>query len=414
VAAPNWDMPVASVLFGNGDGSLLEKTFLRGGLERLPRRVRRPGRRRKAGSPDHQRVRDHDQLPLERRPHVPERNLSRGLVAVLGRRRSERRRKSDLVLLGSSYLGNGDGTFGPAITYVADMGTPSPLVLADLNGDSKLDLVLTSYQRPVLSVYLGNGDGSFAPPIVYKTGSVAGSIAVADLNHDGRPDIAAVNPGSNTVSVFMNHGDGSLVARVDYPSGGLGPYIVRVGDMDGDGTPDLVVYNFSSGTTSIVTGRGDGSFGSPQTYVTPGAVDLVLADLNSDGRPICDGEHVQLHRLRASESGHRAAVLPVRLTLEPGTLNPRSNGPWVTAFIEPVGFSASDIVASSLRLATTLTADPKFAKIVDHDGNGIPELAVRFSRQALGALVVSARRPSSSPGRWSRAGPCRAARGFAF
>jgi hypothetical protein len=85
--------------------------------------------------------------------------------------------------------------------------------------------------------------------------------------------------------------------------------------------------------------------------------------------------------------GHRTAALPVRLTLDPRTLNSRSGGPWLTAFIEPVGFTASDIVASSLRLATTLTPDPKFAKIVDHDGNGIPELAVRFSRQALAALV---------------------------
>jgi len=158
--------------------------------------------------------------------------------------------------------------------------------------------------------------------------------------------------------------------------------------MDGDGTPDLVAYNFSSGTTSIAAGRGDGTFGTPQAYDTPGTRDLVLTDLNSDGA--LDLVMANTFNFTVSvlmNRGHRAAALPVRLTLDPGTINPRSNGPWVTAYIEPVGFNASDIVASSLRLATTLTADPKFAKIVDHDGDGLPELAVHFSRQAFAALV---------------------------
>jgi hypothetical protein len=80
--------------------------------------------------------------------------------------------------------------------------------------------------------------------------------------------------------------------------------------------------------------------------------------------------------------------------LSPETLNRRSRGNYVTAHIEPVaGLSATQIDPATVGLVldgrTLLWAEPGLAEIDDYDGNGIPDLTVKFDRQAVLAVVDS-------------------------
>ena len=112
------------------------------------------------------------------------------------------------------YLGHGDGTFAPRVAYrpsVADIyGTTSvnagALLLADLTGDGKLDLVTSNY-RPSgfgeIAVYPGNGDGTFQPASVYQTSAQAYLLAAADLNSDGRVDLVVTSPSTATQLVAL-------------------------------------------------------------------------------------------------------------------------------------------------------------------------------------------------------------------
>jgi len=78
------------------------------------------------------------------------------------------------------------------------------VAIADLNGDGKLDLLVTNIASGDGSILLGNGNGTFqAAQTVYAGGSPLG-LAVADLNGDGKTDIVVVNLGANTISVFLN------------------------------------------------------------------------------------------------------------------------------------------------------------------------------------------------------------------
>jgi hypothetical protein len=85
-------------------------------------------------------------------------------------------------------LGNGKGSFGSEQRFAIG-GEPRGLALADLDGDTALDLVVGNTGSGDISVLRGNGDGTFQPERRFSTAFNANSVALADLNNDGQPDI---------------------------------------------------------------------------------------------------------------------------------------------------------------------------------------------------------------------------------
>jgi len=190
----------------------------------------------------------------------------------------------------SVLLGNGDGTFQAAVTYAAG-SRPNSVTSGDFNGDGKLDLAVANSNlgpppaRDSVSVLLGNGDGTFQAAVSYSAGTAPGSVTSGDFNGDGKPDLVVANFDSNTVSVLLGNGDGTFQAPVSYLAG-ASPSSVTSGDFNGDGKPDLVVANYNSSTVSVLLGNGDGTFQAAASYDVAGdfAASVTSGDLNGDGR----------------------------------------------------------------------------------------------------------------------------------
>jgi len=106
----------------------------------------------------------------------------------------------------SALLGNGDGTFQEAIVSEV-FGDPFSVAIGDLDGDGIPDLVTANFSPfdgDTSSVLLGNGDGTFLPAIYHLTGRRAYSVAVSDLDSDGSQDLVVANTWANKIAVLIN------------------------------------------------------------------------------------------------------------------------------------------------------------------------------------------------------------------
>ncbi len=285
----------------------------------------------------------------------------------------------------SVLLGNGDGTFVAKVDYgIGTESIPFSLAIGDVNGDGKPDLVTADHFSNTVSILLGSGDGTFGAKVDYGTGSGPSSVPLGDVSGDGKPDLVTANAHSNTVSILLGNGDGTFAAKVDYGTGSS-PYSVAIGDVSGDGKPDLAVANFGSNTVSILLGNGDGTFAAKVDYGTGSSpISVAVGDVNGDGKP---------DLAVANYSSNTVSVLLGRalaaaVDLDPNVINLASHAPWVNAYIEPSEFAPTSIDISTLRLAGSVAAAPKFAVVGDHNSNGIPDLVVRFGRSALDPLLT--------------------------
>jgi hypothetical protein len=194
-------------------------------------------------------------------------------------------------------LGNGDGTFQSPVSYGSGGYTAGSVAIADVNGDGKLDLVVSNYCQSYcsggsgmggVSVLLGNGDGTFQPAVSYSSGGAdATSVAIADLNGDGKPDIVVANKcqtpttcNNGVVGVLLGNGDGTFQSPVSYSSGSPAALSVAIGDVNGDGFPDIVVAN-NFGPVALLLGNGNGTFQPPVNTSVIG-YSVALGDVNGD------------------------------------------------------------------------------------------------------------------------------------
>ena len=82
-------------------------------------------------------------------------------------------------------------------------------------------------------------------------------------------------------------------------------------------------------------------------------------------------------------------IMPATINFDPNTLNSKSNGKVVTAYIElPKGYDMKQIDISSIKLNSTVPALAKPTAIGDYDQDGIPDLMVKFDRNAVQAIVA--------------------------
>lgn len=183
--------------------------------------------------------------------------------------------------------GDGAGGFGtPQLTFSPGSNL-GHVANGDFNEDSKLDLVVSYEDEPgAVGVHLGNGDGTFDGGTTFATSPNAEGIAVADFNNDTHVDLAVTCRGSsvvlNVVSILMGNGDGTFSGKTDYIAS-REPVAVVAGDFDGDTKLDLATTGWD-GKVAVILGNGAGAFGTKTEYtIGLQGRSIATGDLDGDG-----------------------------------------------------------------------------------------------------------------------------------
>jgi hypothetical protein len=123
----------------------------------------------------------------------------------------------------------------------------------DLNGDRKLDLVVTHHDQTKLTVMLGDGTGRFSEVAdsPFDWGRNAFKVSLADVNRDGHNDVLAAS--GEGVRIMLGDGRGNFSPATGSPfQTGRGVWRLALADVNGDRKLDIVTTNLESRSVGIL------------------------------------------------------------------------------------------------------------------------------------------------------------------
>lgn len=311
------------------------------------------------------------------------------------------------------------GQFLPAVHY-ATGANPLALAVADVNGDLRPDIVTANYDDDTVSVLLQNATvaGTFDAAASIPVGNGPRALVVADLNGDGRLDIAAANELGNSVSLLRQDPAPELpgaftTAASNYPTCAA-PRSLSTGFLNAGTRPDLAAACSGASHVSILfqyDEPNDPGHFRPKVDYPAGPVpeSIVVADFNGDNRPDIavtnPGEGV-VSVLLNNAAPLTMGTYGLRKTYAAGTTPRRltssdiNNDTWADLIVANEGSSDVSILIASTATPGTFTAPRNFSSgtgpvwvaVGDVDGDGLPDLVT--AEPAAGNLSVNWHSPA--------------------
>jgi len=248
--------------------------------------------------------------------------------------------------------------YGLSVDFAGDIPT-----LTDLSAYSVV--VISAYwacepsNEPIIQSYISNGGG------VVLIGGVPCYFAVYDKDWWATSDLSPIEEWFGAWT-YLNSGWDAIVS-VDNPFG-----------------------------TSLMAGDALGFY--PAMWY--GAVTGLHADANIIATWTMGPTFSFTHTYGAGRVYYQASytippTIGATVDINPDTLNLRSRGKWITAYIElPDGYDVGDIDVSSILLNGTIRVDPEAPTTIgDYDSDDIPDLMVKFKLTEVVVLILNCIEP---------------------
>jgi gliding motility-associated-like protein len=288
-----------------------------------------------------------------------------------------------------------------ANTTLTTPDNPYNIALADIDGDGKLDIAISTFGNAV-SVFrntsttnaaTGTSSFSFDSRVDYAIGTNGYAVGFGDFDGDGKPDMAVLNGASSPViSLFRNVSTNgatlsstSFSGKVDYPLGSNITInaVFAIADIDGDGKADIV-SPFPSSTVSMISILHNGgsytpvitSF-SPRTGQAGGSVTINGGNF----APIAANNVVYFGSVTATVTAASATQLTVTIPvgadntpISVTNIATRAQSAFSTLFFNPVFTSKATITTGDFDAPSDITAGARSVLIADIDNDGKPDL----------------------------------------
>jgi hypothetical protein len=219
-----------------------------------------------------------------------------------------------------------------------------------------------------------------APTIVGAGETVTINIVVENQGTEAETFDVSAFYGSNLISaqtqVLAAHASTTLTFTWDTTSVTIGFYLIKAAASIVPEEIDTVDNTYVDGPVTVGMAVQDGQTIDLSTLPV-GKYTLTVAAIDNAGN-------------KAETSITFNVVLHANIDIDPNTLNLKSKGNWITAYIElPAGFDVHNINVSSILLNNTIVVAPSApATIGDHDTDGILDLMVKFDRAAVALYVL--------------------------
>lgn len=146
---------------------------------------------------------------------------------------------------------------------------PKSLVIADVNNDHQLDIVVANFGTSNIGLFFGDGNGTFADQVIHSTGSGSNpsSVVTGDVDHDNYLDIIVASYGTHNVKILFGDRNETFVRQMTYSTGmNSHPEFVSVNDINGDDQLDIIAIDSVNEKVYVFSRNDDGTFPLLSTY----------------------------------------------------------------------------------------------------------------------------------------------------
>ena len=175
--------------------------------------------------------------------------------------------------------------------FTAGSGTPATIQIADVDGDSKRDIIARSSSTGAFFVCIGNGDGTFRAGVKTATNPpvASGHFIMADVDQDARPDIVYWSNSTGKFNYSLNTSNGNFSAETLLLGQPGTSYFLGSADLSGDGKSDLVVVNYNAASLFSLLADAAGRLIPVGTMKSSSAISLynkfpLFADFDKDAK----------------------------------------------------------------------------------------------------------------------------------